>query len=198
MLVKKFGAIFIRGLFTLLPVAVTIYILYSAVIILETLLGSQLSSLMGDAYIPGIGFLATILTIFLFGLMLNSFIMSRLLEYIEQKFTSIPIVKAIYSPLKDLTNMFNRKEGFGHQQRVVFVQIGEMKLMGLVTREHFDDLNLSSQTENRVAVYIPLSYGLGGYTVLAQKESLTEVDLPIEKALSLAITGWVKAESRPD
>lgn len=196
-MVKSFGSIFIRGLFTLLPVAVTIYIIYSAIIILEALLGSTLSSVMGELYVPGLGFLATVLTIFTFGLMLNSFVISRILAFAEEKFATLPVIKTIYSPLKDLMALFNKKDGTGHQ-KVVFVTIGELRLIGLVTRESFEDLKLESLTANRHAVYIPLSYGLGGYTVLVDKDQLIEVDLPVEKAISLALTGWVKADKKLD
>ena len=196
-MVKNFGSIFIRGLFTLLPVAVTIYIIYSAIIILEALLGSTLSVVMGELYFPGLGFLATVFTIFTFGLMLNSFVISRILAFAEEKFATLPVIKTIYSPLKDLMALFNKKDGTGHQ-KVVFVTIGELRLIGLVTRESFEDLKLESLTANRHAVYIPLSYGLGGYTVLVDKDQLIEVDLPVEKAISLALTGWVKADKKLD
>ena len=43
---------------------------------------------------------------------------------------------------------------------------------------------------------MPFSYGLGGYTMLIPKNKLTAVDIPVEKAMSLAITGWVKAEKQ--
>ncbi len=65
-------------------------------------------------------------------------------------------------------------------------------MLGLVTRDDFHDLPLGPYTEGRVAVFIPFSYGLGGYTILVDRSRLTEVDMPTEKAMSLAITGWVK------
>jgi uncharacterized membrane protein len=70
--------------------------------------------------------------------------------------------------------------------------------LGLVTRENFSDLSIKPLMDGKVAVYLPFSYGVGGYTLLVQKSQIIEVDLPIEKAMSLAITGWVKVEPKHD
>lgn len=195
---QTFNKIFFRGLITLLPIAITIYILYSAIVILENLLGSLLRQILPE-YVPGLGLLLTLVLIFLFGLMLNHFLAVRLLYHIEARLVQVPFIKAIYSPLRDLMNLFDRKGG-KDLQSVVLVKIGETgaQAMGVVTRENFRDLPFSAQMTDKVAVYFPFSYGLGGYTLMVPRHLITEVDLPIEKAMSLAITGWVKADDQGD
>lgn len=192
---ENINRIFFRGFFTLLPIAVTIYIIYSAILILENLLGSVLRILLPDHfYIPGFGFILTLLVIFLFGLMLNHFLAERFYVALETRLLKIPFFKAIYSPLKDLMNLFSRKDN-GAPQKVVLLEVGGVRLLGIVTREHFDDLGLAKQLPEQVAVYVPFSYGMGGYTVLAPRQQVTPIDVPIEKAMSLAITAWVKADT---
>lgn len=191
-----FNKIFFRGFVTLLPIAITIYIVYSAVVILENLLGSILRQILPE-YVPGLGLLFTLVLIFLFGLLLNNFLTARVLHALEARVVQVPFIKAIYSPLKDLMHLFNRKEQDGLQS-VVLVKVGDSGAlaMGVVTRESFRDLPFAETMTDKVAVYFPLSYGLGGYTLLVPRNSITVVDLPIEKAMSLAITGWVKAENQ--
>ena len=191
---RAFNKIFFRGLITLLPIALTIYILYSAIVILENLLGNFLRQILPE-YVPGLGLLATLVLIFIFGLLLNNFITIRIIQSIESKMVQVPFIKAIYSPLRDLMNLFDRKED-NESKKVVLVRLGDTgaQAMGLVTRENFRDLPFSAQMTDKVAVYFPFSYGLGGYTILVPRHLLTEVDLPIESAMSLAITGWVKAD----
>ncbi|MCE3010597.1 MAG: DUF502 domain-containing protein [Proteobacteria bacterium] len=194
-----FNRIFFRGLITLLPIAITIYIVYSAVIILENLLGTTLRKILPEnAYIPGLGFMLTLILIFAFGLMLNSFILGKVISSMEKRLTSVPFVKAIYSPLRDLMNLFNRTENPQEMGSVVLVKIGDTdaRALGLVTRENFKDLPLGTIADDKVAVYFPLSYGLGGFTFLVPRKSIQEIEMPIEKAMSLAITGWVKAETK--
>lgn len=186
--------IFFRGFITLLPIALTIYIVYSAVLILENLLGSVLRALLpDDLYIPGFGFILTIGLIFFFGLLLNNFLAARVLAYLEQSLRKVPFLSTVYNPLKDLMNLFakNKDSGF---QTVVLVNIGSVRMLGIVTRENFKDL-ANLQVGDAVAVYVPFSYALGGYTFLVPKSQVTPVDVPIEKAMSLAITAWVKTDS---
>lgn len=193
---QTFNKIFFRGLITLLPIAITIYIVYSAIIILENLLGSLLQRILPE-YIPGLGLLLTVILIFLFGLLLNNFISIRMFHAVESKLSQVPFIKAIYSPLRDLMNLFDRNSG-RELQSVVLVKIGDTgaQAMGVVTRDKFNDLPFASSMTDKVAVYFPFSYGLGGYTLLVPKHLITEVNLPIESAMSLAITGWVKADTQ--
>jgi uncharacterized membrane protein len=194
---QNFRQIFFRGLITLLPIALTIYILYAGLLIVENVLGSFLRTVIPpEHYIPGYGFFATVLLIFLFGLLLNNLVIKSVLGTLEKKLSAVPLIKTIYSPLKDLMNLFSKKE---HDQikSVVFVQFAENgpRALGLVTRESFKDIAaVTPHTQDRVAVFFPLSYGLGGFTMLGPKTALMPVDIPIEKAMTLAITGWVKTD----
>ena len=90
-----FNKVFFRGLMTLLPVALTIYIVYSAIIILENLLGSILRQML-SVYIPGLGLLLTLVLIFLFGLLLNNFLTARLLASLEVALIQVPFIRTIY------------------------------------------------------------------------------------------------------
>jgi uncharacterized membrane protein len=198
-LMQSFNKIFFRGLLTLLPIAITIYVVYSAVVILDDLLGSIIRMLFPNSvYVPGLGFILILIVIYIFGLLLNNFVTQKVLNEVEKKLTGVPFVKAIYSPLKDLMNLFSKKE---HNQMgsVVLVKMGDTgaRAMGLITRESFTDLPISQPTtEDKVAVYFPLSYGLGGFTFLVPRSHIEKIDLPVEKAMSLAITGWVKADKK--
>lgn len=189
--------IFFRGLLTLMPIVLTIYILYMGLQIVENALAGYIKGVLppGYYYIPGIGFVLTVLLIFLFGLLLNTIVMNSVFRSIENTFGNVPLIKAIYSPLKDLMNLFSKRD-HGDIKSVVLVQLSENspRALGLVTRETFEDLGaIKNHGKDRVAVFFPLSYGLGGFTFLVPKSNLIPVDIPIERAMSLAITGWVKA-----
>ena len=93
-------------------------------------------------------------------------------------------------------NLFNKKDN-QELQSVVLVNVGSSgaQALGLVTRENFRDIPTMKSLDDKVAVYFPFSYGVGGYTFLVPKSQITKFEIPIEKAMSLAITGWVKADS---
>lgn len=197
---KKIKVIFLSGLVSFLPLALTIYIVYAGVNIVENLLGQFLRRLLPeDAYFPGYGFLATVILIFVIGLLLNNLVTAALIQRIQEKLTEIPFVKVVYSPLRDLMNLFSKGQNQNALKKVVLVSINpHISVLGLVTREDFSDLQLKfSIASEKIAVYMPMSYGLGGYTLLIDKSQVQPVDLPVEKAMSLALTGWIKTESAP-
>lgn len=194
---KQIQKIFVSGLISFLPIAVTIYVVFAGVTIVDSLLGSILRRFLPpEAYLPGFGFLATLLMIFLLGLLLNNFVTAGLFRKIQEKLTEVPLIKVVYSPLRDLMNLFGSGETQNQLKKVVLVKVSEGKhVLGLVTREHFDDLKLEvSLSSSKVSVYIPMSYGLGGYTLLIDKNQLEPFDIPVEKAMSLALTGWIKTD----
>lgn len=194
---NKIQKIFVSGLISFLPLAVTIYIVYAGVTIVENLLGNFLRNVLPDNfYIPGFGFLTTLILIFLLGLLLNNFVTAGLLHKLQEKLTEVPLIKVVYSPLRDLMNLFS-KNGGQAMKKVVLVKLdNNVEILGLVTREQFGDLdsNLKISSE-KIAVYMPMSYGLGGYTLLVNKSQVTPLDLPVEKAMSLALTAWIKTDS---
>ncbi|MCB0368977.1 MAG: DUF502 domain-containing protein, partial [Bdellovibrionales bacterium] len=104
---KKITEIFFRGLFTLLPIIITFYVLYSGIHILENILGQFLKDLLKESYIPGLGFIVAIFIIFIFGLLITSFITKSIWEQAESRLTKVPLIKALYSPLKDLMSLFS-------------------------------------------------------------------------------------------
>lgn len=196
---SKLQKIFVSGLLSFLPLAVTIYIVYTVVTLVENLLGNFLRALLPvDTYIPGFGFLSTLVLIFTLGLLLNNFVTAGLLQRLQEKLTEIPLIKVVYSPLRDLMNLFAKGRDNGSLKKVVLVRFDESKeLLGLITRESFADLdsNLKISPE-KVAVYFPFSYGLGGYTMIVNKSHITPIDIPVEKAMSLALTAWIKMDTK--
>jgi uncharacterized membrane protein len=202
LMLKRITDIFFRGLLTLLPIVITFYLIYAGILILENLLGQFLHNLMGNAYIPGLGLLSTIIFIFVFGLLLTHFISKSIWEQIEKRLTQVPLIKALYLPLKDLMGLFGG-DGQKELKSVVMVELANgVHVVGLVTRDHFNDVqgiqdpNIVGAFDQKVAVYIPLSYALGGYTLLINKSQTRKINIPVEKALSLAITGWVKSNAQ--
>jgi len=67
----------------------------------------------------------------------------------------------------------------------------EFQVLGFVTRESFDDIPLEPAADDPVAVYMPMSYQIGGYTLYLSRSLLTPVDMPFEEAMRLAVTGGV-------
>lgn len=195
---KKIKSIFFSGLVAFLPIAITIYIVVAGVQIVDNFLGQYLRSwFLEEYYFLGLGLLSAFVLIMFIGFLLNNFLTGTVLVRLQEKLTEVPLIKVIYSPLRDLMNLFSTGSPQAALKKVVLVKVSEnLTALGLVTREDFSDLKLNIKiASDRVAVFIPYSYGLGGITVLASKACIEPLDIPVEKAMSLAITGWIKTDS---
>lgn len=190
---KHLNQIFFKGLIAVLPITLTFYLLFWASINIESLFASGLRFLLGqELYIPGLGILLTIVFIFLVGLLVNNYVTGRFFAWLTQSLEKIPLIKVIYNPLKDLMALIpGRSSDKSRPQRVVLVYLDSLgvEVMGLVTREDLEELS----DDTKVTVYVPFSYMLGGMTLIVPKEKVKKVDMPVDQALKLSVTAWIKA-----
>lgn len=192
---KYLNQIFFKGLIVVLPITLTFYLLIWASINVESIFGSGLELLLGQKiYFPGLGIIVTIIFIFLVGLMVNNYITGRFFGWLTQLLEKVPLIKAIYNPLKDLMALIpGRNSDKNKPQNVVLVNFDHLgvEALGLVTRDDLDELKVAG--EGKVSVYIPFSYMLGGMTVIVARDKIKKVDIPVDQALKLSVTAWIKA-----
>lgn len=190
---KQINQIFFKGLIVVLPITLTFYLLFWASVKIETLFGSILQLMFGrELYIPGLGIAVTLLFVFLVGLLVSNFITGRLFTWLTEALEKVPLIKVIYNPLKDLMALIpGRSSNKNRPQRVVLVPFEQLgvQALGLVTREELEELNNSKL----ISVYIPLSYMLGGITIFVERDKVQKVDMPVDQALKLSVTAWIKA-----
>lgn len=193
---KHINQIFFKGLIVVLPITLTFYLLVWASYKIESLFGSAIEWLVGQwLYIPGLGIVVTLIFIFLVGLLVNNYITGRFFSWLTNTLEKVPLIKVIYNPLKDLMALIpGRSSDKDRPQRVVLVPLENLGInaLGLVTREELDELPGS----DLITVYIPLSYMLGGITILIEKHKVKKVDIPVEQALKLSVTAWIKASEK--
>ncbi len=188
--------LFWKGLIVVLPVTLSIYVLLFVLNKAESVFGNLIKGLVGpEIYIPGLGILVTFVLLIFVGVLVSNFITGGIINFFIGKFEKVPLIKAVYNPLRDLMTMFGGS-GQSNMKKVVVVNLKNLgfETIGLVTREEFDDLPESTFSHDSIAVYIPMGYMIGGFTVMVPRNSVREVDIPVERALKLAITGWIKAD----
>jgi uncharacterized membrane protein len=193
---KYINQIFFKGLIVVLPITLTFYLLIWASYKIESLFGSGLQWLVGQwLYIPGLGIVVTLIFIFLVGLLVNNYITGRFFSWLSQTLEKVPLIKVIYNPLKDLMALIpGRSSEKDRPQKVVLVPLEGLGInaLGLVTREELEEL----PGTNLIPVYIPLSYMLGGFTILIEKDKVKKVDIPVDQALKLSLTAWIKVKDK--
>jgi uncharacterized membrane protein len=168
---------FLRGLVIVVPIAVTVYLLYESFIWLDRLL--RLPT-------PGLGIAILLGAILAIGALAGNFVGRRFFSLTETLFTKAPIVRIVYSAIKDLLEAFvGNKRRF---DRPVTVQINEhVRVFGFLTQ---DDLGTLARSGD-VAVYVPFSYTWDGCLLVVPREKVEALETDSAKIMALVVSGGV-------
>lgn len=145
-------------------------------------------------YYPGMGLVLAVGLMFLFGLLLNAYLFKQFYLFAETSMQRIPVIKSIYGASKDFLGYFSSVRRRQMSQVVLVRMQGndEKKLLGLVTRESFEDLPNQIGGKDHVAVYLPMSYQIGGYTLILPRDQVEPVDMSIEDCLRFVLTAGIR------
>jgi len=191
------GKLFLKGLAVMIPATLTLAILWWLARGAERVLGGLLSGFLPEGwYVPGMGLLAAVAITMLVGLLTHVILFQRLFAWGEAVLNRLPLVKSLYSAIKDFMAYFS-PDNKAAMNKVVLVQLpGQaFELLGFVTREDFSRLPVQLSVDDPVAVYLPFSYQIGGYTLFLPRSCLTPVDMSFEEAMKLVLTGAVAREN---
>ena len=157
--------------------------------------------LIGDFYVPGMGIAMGVGMIFSLGVVVSQSLFVRLLSLVELPFTNLPVVKSIYSSLKNFADYFAPHEKDAQQVVLLNLPGQELAIVGLVTRQSLRGLPKGlGHLDDRVAVYLPMGYMIGGYTVFVPRSWTSPIDMSVEEAMRSALIAFMsssKGEKSP-
>lgn len=190
---NKLISMILKGLVTVVPIGLTVYFLYWLFTTAEELARPLVLLVWPEQeYFVGLGVLTSLLVLALVGLVVNFYGIRYLMKLSQSLFEKIPLVKSIYGALTDMMTVFNLSNKTG-KQSVVTLEIQGMQLIGFVTGEKMGQRLFGER--DLVGVYLPLSYQIGGMTVYVSREKLTPLDISMEEAMRIAVTGGVQSKS---
>ncbi len=134
--------------------------------------------------------MAAVLVVFACGVLMNLWLFRRLYRLMDRLLDRIPLVKTLYGGTRDLVGLFSNSDRQEPNQ-VVMVTLGGMKAVGFVTREDFTDLPAGMAAMDTVAVYVPMSYQLGGFTFMLPRSAVEPVGMKMEDAMRFVLTAAV-------
>ena len=191
---KSIGKTLITGFITLLPVVLTVYLLYWLAVSSEEIMGGILRWALPDAsYFPGLGMLAGLVVVFFVGLLMKAILVRQLFSFGEQILYRLPLIKTVYRAIRDLFDFFTPKEEqFG---QVVAVNYNGIEVIGFVTQTDQKRLPESFREQDKLLVYIPMSYMIGGFTVFIPSEHVRPVKMSMEEAMRFALTAGITGKN---
>lgn len=187
---RKLRSALVRGLVVVLPIGLTLWLLWWLGSSTESLLQRVITLMIPvEHYRPGMGIVAAVVLLLGAGTMVNALIVRRVLAAWERFLERIPVVKTIYGAIRDFTKLLPADGKKRDLKRVVLARVGDARLIGFVTRDDASELGIVRREDALVAVYFPMSYQIGGYTALLPRSSIQPLDMPVEAAMRLVLTG---------
>jgi len=170
---------FLRGIIIVVPIAVTVYILYQTFIRLDQLLVLRW---------PGLGLLILLAATVLIGALASNFVGRNVLRLTEAVFTRAPIVRIIYAAIKDLLEAFvGDRKRFDKPVAVSLSAAADVRALGFVTQEDLAFLSMPGS----VAVYLPFSYSIAGALVVVPRARVERLDADSASIMALVVSGGV-------
>lgn len=185
---------FINGILTIVPIILVVYVIYKTFLFLDGLLGNTLKPYLKEDYIPGIGLLSTLILITLLGWLSTKYISGKIIRLIDRLLDKIPVVKTIYSVIKDTVQSFLGEKKSFSKVALVVIPGTDMRSLGFITSEQLEDFY--SPLKDHVAVYIPQTFQVAGFTFLIPKEQVEIIDVKPEDAMKFILSGGMTSTSK--
>jgi len=168
---------FLRGLVIVVPIALTLYLLFEAFVRIDRLLNMRT---------PGVGFSIMIVAIIAIGAVASNFFVKKFLRLTEAIFTRAPLVRLVYASIRDLLEAFVGDKKRFDQPVAVTITEG-VRTLGFVTQDDLGFLSMPGQ----IAVYLPFSYSVAGTLVVVARERVESLAVDSASVMALVVSGGV-------
>lgn len=176
---KKLSQYFLQGLLFLVPVVVTIYVIYAVFAKIDGLFSFE---------VPGLGFLLTIALILFVGFVSSNLLANSVMLHVDRIFARMPLVTMIYTSIKDLIDAFvGDKKSFNKPVQVALDADNRISVLGFITREDLNSLGIA----DRVAVYVPQSYNFAANLLIVDRRQVFPLAANPKEVMKFIVSGGV-------
>jgi uncharacterized membrane protein len=169
---------FISGIIFIVPISISIWVLFKIFVFLESILGNFFKKFFPNIYTPGIGFLSLILLILFIGFLANNFLGKKILNFIEDLFENIPLLNRVFKFVKSIVlKITERKENIF--KGVVKIKFQDGYTIGFITGEFGEYF----------CVFIPTVPNIStGIVLILPKDKIEILNIPVEDAIKLVVS----------
>jgi uncharacterized membrane protein len=145
-----------------------------------------------------LGFLFGIVSLIFLGLLIQMALMRSALNFFEGMITRVPLLKSVYGSIRDFTEYFQSRSESEMSSVVLYQPIASepARLVGFRMSEKVDHHIHSEEEGGWCSVYLPMSYQVGGFTVIVPTSRVVELDWSFEEAMRYVLTAGVKSPER--
>lgn len=193
---------FLAGVVVAVPIIIVVYVVCVAGVGLNNLAvegAKSVSPKLGEVLeaVPGLGIVVILLLIFLVGLAARFWLTARLFALVEFVFERVPLVKTLYTAVRDMLRFVGG--GSGSKGKVVLYKVpgADVRMLAILTNDRPAGLP-DPQAESMVAIWLPMSYMLGGYMLYVPADAVEPLDMSVEEVMKLTATAEFGAEALPE
>ncbi len=185
---KNFIGHFVEGLLIIAPLAITVLVIVKIMEFLSSTLGF-IPRIVHPLLDPFIILAACIVLIYLIGRLSSSILFTPMYSRFEKDIEKVPLVRQLYSSVKDLMNAFmGSKKKFNHPVFVMIDKINNIRQIGFITQE---DLTGITAESGLIAVYLPFSYGLNGKLLIVHRDNVIPINASSSEMMRFVVSGGV-------
>ncbi|RUO81228.1 hypothetical protein CWI84_00210 [Idiomarina tyrosinivorans] len=191
---------FLKGLAILLPIIITIAVVRWLLVTIEKWLSPIWTAIVGEQYyVPGLAFVSFLLLALFVGFSSRWGIINSLWQLPGKLLNRMPLLRSVYGTINDVFEMMSGKNFAEESVVMVTLPGSELKVIGIITKKSgVKNDTLSKQLdEQHVAVFLPMSYNVGGYMVIVPKSCIESLDMKPAEALQLTMSGGLGKGYQP-
>jgi uncharacterized membrane protein len=185
---------FLTGLLVILPIFITVYVIWYLIKAMDAVLkyipAKYLPETYINIYIPGLGLILAVILILIVGVLTRNIAGRRVLQFWDNLVDRIPLARILYSSVKQLLQAFFFKNSNSFQ-RVALVEYPRRGLyvLGFITGESRGETQ-EKTNKKMINVFVPTTPNpTSGFYVLVPEDDLTLLDMSVEDAFKLLISG---------
>ncbi|MGE5382558.1 MAG: DUF502 domain-containing protein [Omnitrophica WOR_2 bacterium] len=179
---------FLQGMLYIAPVSLTIYVIYVSFNFVDGILKDVIERIAGFS-IPGLGIVIILFAITMIGFLGSSLIFGRYFRFFDKLISQAPLIKVIYTSIKDFMAAFVGKDRrFTEPVLVKVNRESDMEKFGFITQKDLTNLGIP---KGKVAVYLPHSYNFSGNLFVVPVENITPINFPAAEVMKFIVTAGV-------
>jgi len=177
---SRFLKYFGQGLLFVVPVFVTVAVLVYLFRSADAIIGID---------IPGLGIVILVIFITLIGFFGTVLLTNPAVRWFSKLINRTPVVKIIYSSVKDLLSAFvGSKKKFTHPVLVRLSANNDMQQIGFLTQDDLTDLGIG---KDMVSVYVPFAFSMMGNLYVVPKVNITPIEASPTETLKFVVSGGI-------
>lgn len=183
---------FLQGLLITVPITVTLVVMVKAIVWIDQLVPLHIPFTLpgfGEMEIPGVGIIILIIAVTILGYFASTLVANPVFSMTEKLLGKTPLLKIIYTSVKDLVEAFvGEKKRFTKPVLVTVSHQPAIQRIGFVTENDLTRLGIES---TKLAVYLPFSYGFNGQLFIVESTSVRQLDVSGTEMMKFIISGGV-------